>query len=45
MAIAFLTVLGLIASVVAGFLVYGMFLGLARFGRLIAQGYKWLVAK
>ncbi len=45
MAIGFVALLIIVTLMVAGFLIYGMFLGIARFGRLIAQGYRWLLAQ
>jgi len=45
MAIAFVAVMIMLALVVAGFLVYGMFLGVARLSRFVANGYKWLVTQ
>lgn len=42
MAIAFLVVLTIAALVIAGFLLYGMYLGIARLGIVVVRVYKWL---
>lgn len=44
MAIAGFVVLIIVALVVLVFAIYGLFLGMARLGRLVARAYEWLVA-
>jgi len=45
MAAAFLVLLIIATLVVAGFLLYGMFLGIARLGALIGRTYSWLTVQ
>lgn len=43
MAMAFLTVMMVVALVISGFAVYGMYLGIAQLFKQVAWGYRWLL--